>query len=197
MPTKKRFFTRNKKSVYHSPQDRTSIGNKSVNTRESIRFAKPSQDKKEAQKVTLKVKKETKERKSNFKTPQLPNIPKIITEGFKEIQKTWNSHLSFEKIALLCFFALVFGLSLWQGFLLMQKSFALQVAIAQRNKLTDELGLWEGIVQKYPTYRDAYFQAGILAYRLGDTMKEQGFLEKTLQLDPNYLPAQNLEKLSR
>lgn len=66
----------------------------------------------------------------------------------------------------------------------------------QRESLSQDLGLWEGIAQKYPTYRDAYFQASVLAYRLGDSTKEQILLDKTLQLDPNYAPAQNLEKIS-
>lgn len=185
MATKKRFFTRNKKSVYKSPQDRTSIGNKSVNNRE-----------KKAQKVVQTVKKEKIEKRSSFKTPQLPNISQTITEVHGKIKSSVKGDFTWQKVSLWLFLTLVVGISLWQGFFLFQKTVELQRIVSQRSLLQQDLGLWQGITQKYPTYRDAYFQASILAYRLGDTTKEQVFLGKTLQLDPNYLPAQNLEKIS-
>src|SRR5260221_896237 len=195
MSTKKRFFTRNKKSVYKSPQDRTSqrtsLGNKSVNTRESIRLAKLAKNKKEAKKVLTVAKKE-----NSLKTSQFPNISQTITENVGKIKKTIHSGLPLSKLILACFFVLIGMVSLWQGFLLIQKGLQLQAVVAKRLQLGQDLGLWEGITQKYPTYRDAYFQASVLAYRLGESTKEQVLLDKTLQLDPNYAPAQNLEKIS-
>ncbi|HYK08722.1 MAG TPA: hypothetical protein VEW42_04470 [Candidatus Eisenbacteria bacterium] len=186
MTTKKRYFTRNKEKVYHSKQDRTSIGNKSVNTRE-----------KNAQKVVEKTKPDKVEKRISLKAPQLPNISQIITEGLNKITKRPIGKFTVGRSGLFLFFIIIGGVSLWQGYFLFQKTNELQVVVSKRNLLQEDLGLWQGIAQKYPTYRDAYFQASVLAYRLGNTQLEQTLLAKTLQLDPNYLPAQNLEKITR
>jgi len=186
MPIKKRYFTRNKEKVYHSKQDRTSIGNKSVNTRE-----------KKAHKVVEKIKKDKVEKKVSLIQPQLPNISQTITETHEKVKKYVQSGFTWQRAIVWIFLTVITGISVWQAVLLFQKTTELQSVLAKRSRLEEDLGLWQGIAQKYPTYRDAYFQASVLAYRLGDSTKEQMLLEKTLQLDPNYLPAQNLEKISQ
>jgi hypothetical protein len=192
MPTKKRYFTRNKEKVYHSKQDRTSIGNKSVNIRESVRLARPAQDKKKQKKADLSLR----AKRGNLMPLQLPNIPQTITETHEKVKKYAQSGFTWQRAIVWVFLAVVTGISVWQVVLLFQKTTELQVVLAKRSILQEDLGLWQGIAQKYPTYRDAYFQASVLAYRLGDSEKQHILLEKTLQLDPNYLPAQNLEKIS-
>ena len=63
-------------------------------------------------------------------------------------------------------------------------------------QLTKELLSWESIIKRYPTYRDAYFEAAMLAYRLGDSAKEQNYLEHVLVIDPDFKPAQELKILA-
>lgn len=64
-------------------------------------------------------------------------------------------------------------------------------------KLQHELTTWENVTKAYPTYRDAYFEAAVLAYRLGKKEKEEMYLQKTLSIDPNFAPALELKKLSK
>src|SRR5260221_2697089 len=71
---------------------------------------------------------------------------------------------------------------------------ALQDAKQNYAKLQQNLKTWENIAQRYPTYRDAYFEAAILAYRLGDREKEAVYIDKILMIDPNFQPAIDLRK---
>lgn len=46
--------------------------------------------------------------------------------------------------------------------------------------------LWEGISQKYPTYRDAYFEEALFAYQLGEKQKAWDLVDQALRIDPNF-----------
>lgn len=63
--------------------------------------------------------------------------------------------------------------------------------------LQQELRTWEDVTSRYPTYRDAYFEAAVLAYRLGDRQKELLYLQKVLAIDPNFVPAQQLKNFAK
>jgi len=65
---------------------------------------------------------------------------------------------------------------------------------SQRNALTKELSFWEDFTAKHQNYRDAYFQASILEYKLGDTSKAKMYIEKGLSLDPNSENGKKLEQ---
>lgn len=54
---------------------------------------------------------------------------------------------------------------------------------------------WERIVAETPTYRDGYLQLALYYFKLGDKEKAQENLQKALELDPNYEPTKELEKL--
>jgi len=73
---------------------------------------------------------------------------------------------------------------------------ARQHAQQEYQKLQKDLKTWEAIIQRYPTYRDAYFEAAVLSYRLGDKEKEVLLLTKLQTIDPNFALAQQLEKIS-
>lgn len=79
-------------------------------------------------------------------------------------------------------------------FFVVQRLLTVKKVFENRNALQEQMTIWENISKEYPTYRDAYFQAAVLAYRLGDSTKERLYLEKTLQLDPNYEPAKKLQE---
>jgi hypothetical protein len=56
---------------------------------------------------------------------------------------------------------------------------------SQREVLIRKLKFWEDFISKTQNYPDAYFQASILEYELGDTFKAKMYLEKGFSLDPN------------
>ncbi|MBI4096310.1 MAG: hypothetical protein HY425_01190 [Candidatus Levybacteria bacterium] len=56
---------------------------------------------------------------------------------------------------------------------------------SQRKALLKDLSFWENFISKKQNYRDAYFQASILQYKLGNTPKAKMYTEKGLALDPN------------
>lgn len=61
------------------------------------------------------------------------------------------------------------------------------------NKLLTEKENWERIKDRYPDYRDAYFQLAQIEYRLDNTLKAGEYVEKALSIDPNYKPAIELK----
>lgn len=67
--------------------------------------------------------------------------------------------------------------------------------ISQRENLSSQERLWEDISQKFPGYRDAYFQIAEINYQLGDREKAKEYAVKALAVDPNFLPARSLLKL--
>lgn len=128
--------------------------------------------------------------------PQIAEEIKAAKHESPSIYRKITEHAGkWKLVGLLAYFLVIVGLSGWQGTLAVEKLGNLQKVVAQRLILTQQMNLWEGIAQKYPTYRDAYFQAAVLAYQLKETEKEKQYLSKALELDPNYVPAQNLEKL--
>lgn len=176
MASKKRFFTRNKEKV----------GKKSGKAREKqekgvVRGSGGQVVVEQIAQDSPKVKEGKKEFPINYRS---------IAEPF---QKIYFSGFSWGKLALGIFLFLLLGVSLWQAAVLGQRVLAFERVLMQREKLTEDLKLWENIAAKYPGYRDAYFQAATIAYRLGDTGKEKELLAKTLQLDPNFMPARDLE----
>lgn len=65
----------------------------------------------------------------------------------------------------------------------------------ERIKIAKEIEYWEKTIEKYKDFRDAYFQLAVLNYQLGNFEKAKSFLQKTLELDPNFEAARDLEKL--
>ena len=54
---------------------------------------------------------------------------------------------------------------------------------------------WEKIVSETPTYRDGYLYLSLYYFKLGNQDKAQENLDKAVELDPNYEPTQELEKI--
>jgi hypothetical protein len=65
---------------------------------------------------------------------------------------------------------------------------------SRRGTLVKNLNFWKDFISKHENYKDAYFQASILEYRLGDTPKARMYAEKGLTLDPN---SQDGEKIKQ
>lgn len=56
---------------------------------------------------------------------------------------------------------------------------------SQREVLVHDLKFWEDFISKHQNFPDAYFQASILEYRLGNISKAKTYAEKGSALDPN------------
>lgn len=54
---------------------------------------------------------------------------------------------------------------------------------------------WEQIVSEKPDYRDAYLQLALFHYKLYENEKAKDYLQKALELDPNFEPAKEMEKI--
>jgi tetratricopeptide (TPR) repeat protein len=62
-------------------------------------------------------------------------------------------------------------------------------------EIREEIAKWEGVASLYPNYRDAWFRLSILYWQIFDEKKTESALEKVLELDPNFEPAENFRKL--
>lgn len=54
---------------------------------------------------------------------------------------------------------------------------------------------WEEIVKEKPHYRDGYLQLAYLHYKIFENEKAKEYLQKAIELDPNYEPARELEEI--
>lgn len=62
-------------------------------------------------------------------------------------------------------------------------------------RLRQEIAFWEKVAAEKPDYRDAYLQLAILNYQIYETNKAKENLAKALDLDPNFAPTRELEKI--
>lgn len=71
----------------------------------------------------------------------------------------------------------------------------LQELTKERGKIIFEISHWEKIATNYKDYRDAYFKLAVLEYQLGESEKSKNYLDKALELDPNFEKGRELEGL--
>lgn len=62
-------------------------------------------------------------------------------------------------------------------------------------RIKEEIVFWEKMVKERPNYRDAYLQLVILNYQIYENQKAKEYLNKALEIDPNFLPTQQLQKI--
>ncbi|MDP3998350.1 MAG: hypothetical protein Q8P89_01945 [bacterium] len=67
--------------------------------------------------------------------------------------------------------------------------------INQPRRVKEEIENWEKIAQDFPGYRDAYLKLAHLYYSVYQNDQSRQNLKKTLELDPNFEPAQEMEKI--
>lgn len=118
----------------------------------------------------------------SLKTLQLPKIYRFITE--KVVTSEVFSTIKVIVLASLTG-VLVLGI-IYQGYMLYSNIERVNTSYAMRGELLREVSYWKQLVVQYPGYRDAYFRIASLEYALGDTHEARTFVEKTLQLDPNF-----------
>ncbi len=65
----------------------------------------------------------------------------------------------------------------------------------ERERITKELNFWKSFISEHKDYRDAYFQAAILEYELGNKDLAKSYLKQGLALDPNSEKGRSIEKI--
>lgn len=135
--------------------------------------------------------------KKKIRKPESPSNSRTITESFK---------FSFPKINPLKLFGIygtilrIFVIFTFIAAVIVvgldfQKNLQTKQNIGQqRETLTKDLNFWEDFISKRQNYPDAYFQASILEYKLGNISKSKIYVEKGLALDPNSEDGKKLEK---
>ena len=62
----------------------------------------------------------------------------------------------------------------------------------KRENIETQIKFWKSINQKYPGFRDSYFELAILEYQLKDFSKSREYLKEVLRLDPNFKSGRRL-----
>lgn len=125
-----------------------------------------------------KEKKPTNEKKS-------PSISRLIPERVK----TWGI-LEWGSVLVSIVVCVLLLVSL---FFVGQKAIVYQKLLSQRDAIEQQQAYWEGIVQTYPDYRDAYIMLGITQFQLGDKSAARIAIAKAREIDPNDKRAQELQ----
>ena len=129
--------------------------------------------------------------KKKLKKLQFPRNYRGITEdkNFLYALKVFKKMTVVFIFTSLIVFILYIGVDLYKNF---GKNQQIQ---AQRQKLTHEINLWQNFSEKYPNYKEVYFQIAVREYELGDFTKANQHLQKALFIDPNYTEALKLQRI--
>ncbi len=65
----------------------------------------------------------------------------------------------------------------------------------KRENIINQIKFWQSVNQKYPDFRDSYFQSALLEYQLKDFGKARTYLKEALRLDPNFKSGRKLENI--
>lgn len=65
----------------------------------------------------------------------------------------------------------------------------------KRKNIENQIEFWQSVNQKYPGFRDSYFQLALLEYQLKDFDKARTYLKEALRLDPNFKSGRKLESI--
>ncbi len=57
------------------------------------------------------------------------------------------------------------------------------------------IAAWEKVIEEKPDYRDGYLQLAYLHYKLYETEEAKEYLEKAIELDPNYELTREMEEI--
>ena len=123
-----------------------------------------------------------------------PRISLFITERFS-FQKT----TLYTKMFFVSFLSgiLVFNI-IFQVTVFVENAKKVQSMKNERVAVSKEIQYWKQTAAKYDGYRDAYFRLAALEYKVGAVNESKQYMEKTLELDPNFEAGRVLgEKIQR
>lgn len=135
------------------------------------------------------IKKEGKAKKSPSNSRSIPANFKFSFPKINHVILLKIYHTSLKIFIILVFIVAVVVV----GFDFQRNLQAKQNIDIQRKALDKDLNFWESFTSKHQDYRDAYFQASILEYKLGDTSKARMYVQKGLSLDPNSEDGRKIE----
>lgn len=62
----------------------------------------------------------------------------------------------------------------------------------KREAIFEDIARWEDVVKNYPDYRDGYYSLSLLYFRIKDKKKALFYLDRALEIDPNFTMGRNL-----
>ncbi len=135
-------------------------------------------------------------KKPKINIQEFPKIFRTIPENklFKKALKSKTfKYLSLGFISVLC---ILLALSIIIIGTVVYRNVSILIQTSnQRKEIRDKIAFWQSVVEKYPAYKDAYFQIAALEYRLGDFENARQANNKALLLDPSFKNAEELESL--
>ncbi len=138
--------------------------------------------------------------KKKAKNTKSPSNSRTIPEPFKfpfpkftatTFVRFYRGSLKFFIMIIFMSTATVVGLDLYNNLNTKQE------IDSQRGKMMLELSFWKDFISERESYRDAYFQASILEYKLGNALQAKNYVKKGLALDPNSEDGRKIEELLR
>lgn len=130
----------------------------------------------------LKDKQETNVVTKGLRVEELPSIYRTITDLLLVMKKVVLSRAFV--VGVLSVFLL--GIGGLIGARLLLHGQELTYLIEARGIIAQSAFSEQSVVARYPGYRDGYFAEAMQYYRLGDIEKSSMYLEKAMQLDPNF-----------
>lgn len=64
-----------------------------------------------------------------------------------------------------------------------------------RGNIKAQIDFWKSVNQKYPDFRDSYFQLALLEYQLKNFSETRIYLKEVLKLDPNFKEGIKLQEI--
>ena len=123
---------------------------------------------------------------------KFPNIFRFITEQkyFKRIKKhQWRLITAGFVSAIILGAIVIVGVDSYKNYQENKK------LTEERENIESQIKFWKSINQKYPGFRDSYFELALLEYQLKDFDKARVYLKEVLRLDPNFKSGRKLESI--
>jgi len=127
-----------------------------------------------------------------------PNIPRNIPDTTSSSWVSLATIRTHAEVILVSFISGVLLMGIGVVGVELQKN---QDELKRRDVLHEALAshqeYWKEVVEKYPDYKDGYFQLAIVSYQLGDTDRAKGAIGKVLEIDPNDATGQEFARKIR
>lgn len=121
---------------------------------------------------------------------KFPNIFLFITGHFKKIKKhQWKAIAAGFVSAIILGAIVIVGADSYKNY---QENKKLS---EKRENIKTQIKFWQSVNQKYPGFRDSYFELALLEYQLKDFNKSRVYLKEVLRLDPNFKNGRKLESI--
>lgn len=137
--------------------------------------------------------KKSKNRKSKF-----PNIYRFISDIFEKHSSRFNRKIVFgvysKSLRIFTLFIFIVAIVVL-GFDLNKNIEDRSKIDLERSNIAKEIGFWQSFLKKNKDYRDGYLQLSILEYKLRDYSMAKLYLNKALEIDPNFEKGKELKKV--